>query len=104
MLRPRTLAIVAGAAIVAVAVMRHGRRAAQGHRVPGGILIGDASVYDIMSRLVLGPLYRRIAADVAAVAPTAYRSSRSVADRAICRFGWLASTPSTSPGSTWTRP
>jgi ubiquinone/menaquinone biosynthesis C-methylase UbiE len=37
--------------------------------VPGGIIIGDAAVYDTMSRLVLGSLVGRIADDVAAVAP-----------------------------------
>ena len=60
---------LAGAAAAALAVLRHGRRAAQGHQAPGGILIGDADVYDALSRLLLGQLHRRIAADVAAVAP-----------------------------------
>jgi SAM-dependent methyltransferase len=69
MIRPRNLAILAGAAAATVAVMRHGRRAARGHTVAGGILIGHAGVYDTLTRLLLGPLYRRIAADVAAVAP-----------------------------------
>src|SRR5215212_4223234 len=73
MIRPRNLAILAGAAAVAVAVMRHGRRATRGHRVAGGILIGHAGVYDALSRLLLGPLYRRIAADVAAAAPAGAR-------------------------------
>jgi ubiquinone/menaquinone biosynthesis C-methylase UbiE len=66
--RPRTFVILLGAAAAAVAAVRHGRHA-RGRRVPGGILIGDAGVYDALSRLVLGPLLRRIAADVAAVAP-----------------------------------
>jgi SAM-dependent methyltransferase len=69
MIRPRNLAILAGAAAAAVAVMRHGRRAARGHTVAGGILIGDAVVYDTLSRLLLGPLIDGIAADVAAVTP-----------------------------------
>jgi ubiquinone/menaquinone biosynthesis C-methylase UbiE len=69
MVRPRKLAILTGAAAAAVAVMRHGRRAAGGHRVPGGMLISDAVVYDTLSRLLHGPLVERIAADVAAVAP-----------------------------------
>jgi SAM-dependent methyltransferase len=69
MVRPRKLVIVAGAAAAAVAVMRHGRHAAQGHQVPvpGGILIGHAGVYDTLSRLLLSPFIKRIAADVAAV-------------------------------------
>src|SRR5215217_5079945 len=56
MIRPRNLAILAGAAAAAVAVLRHGRRATRGHQVPGGILIGHAGVYDTLSRRLLGPL------------------------------------------------
>jgi ubiquinone/menaquinone biosynthesis C-methylase UbiE len=41
--------------------------------VPGGIIIGDAVVYEALSRLVLGSLFGRIAADVAAVAPDGAR-------------------------------
>jgi SAM-dependent methyltransferase len=70
MVRPRTLAVLAGAAAAAVAVLRHGRQASRGHQVPGGILIGDAALYDSLSRLLLSPFIRRIAADVASVAPT----------------------------------
>ena len=66
MVRPRKLMLVAGAAAAAVAVMRRGRHAARGHTVAGGILIGHAGVYDTLSRLLLGPLVKRIAADVAA--------------------------------------
>jgi SAM-dependent methyltransferase len=73
MVQPRKLVLLAGAAAAALAVLRHGRRAAQGHQAPGGILIGDAVVYDALSRLLLGQLYRRIAADVAAVAPDGAR-------------------------------
>ena len=73
MVQPRKLVLLAGAAAAALAVMRHGRRAAQGHQASGGILIGDAVLYDALSRLLLGQLYRRIAADVAAVAPAGAR-------------------------------
>jgi hypothetical protein len=70
MIRPRNVAILAGAAAAAtVAVMRHGRRATRGHTVAGGILIGHAGVYDTLTRLLLGPLIDGIAADVAAVTP-----------------------------------
>jgi SAM-dependent methyltransferase len=69
MVRPRTLAVLAGVAAAAVAVLRHGRHATRGHQVPGGILMGDAAVYDTLSRLLLSPLVKRIAADVASVAP-----------------------------------
>jgi SAM-dependent methyltransferase len=66
--RRRGLVVLLGAAAAAVAVVRHGRRAME-RRVPGGILIGDAAVYDTLSRILLGPFLGRIAADVAAVAP-----------------------------------
>jgi SAM-dependent methyltransferase len=72
MSRPRRfvllLAATATATAAAAAVVRHGR-GARGRPVPGGILIGDASVYDTLSRLLLGPFFARIAADVAAAAP-----------------------------------
>jgi SAM-dependent methyltransferase len=71
--RPRRFVILLGAAAAAVAVVRHGRRTARGHRVPGGILIGDVGVYDALSRLLLGPFFGRIATDVAAVAPDGAR-------------------------------
>jgi SAM-dependent methyltransferase len=70
MSRPRTFAILLGAttAVVAIGVVRHGRRG-KGRKVPGGILIGDAALYDALGhRLLLGSLLDRIAADVAASA------------------------------------
>jgi SAM-dependent methyltransferase len=73
MVRPRKLVILAGAAAAAVAAMRHGRRVARGHTVAGGILVGDAGVYDALSRFLLGSLVEGIAADVAAVAPVGAR-------------------------------
>ena len=69
MVQARKLVLLAGAAVAALLVLRRGRHAARGHQVPGGILIGDAVVYDALSRLLLGPFLTRIAADVAAVAP-----------------------------------
>jgi SAM-dependent methyltransferase len=71
--RRRFFVVLLGAAAAAVAVVRHGRRAAMGQRVPGGILIGDAAVYDTLSRVLLGPFLGRIAADAAAVAPNGAR-------------------------------
>lgn len=74
--RPRRLAIplAAGAAAAAFALARHLRRAHFGRRVPGGVLIGDPAVYDAVAhRLLLGSFLRRIAADVAAVAPEGAR-------------------------------
>ena len=73
MVQARKLVIVAGAAAAALVVLRHGRHGARGHQVPGGILIGDAVLYDTLSRLLLGPFLARIAADVAAVAPDGAR-------------------------------
>jgi SAM-dependent methyltransferase len=67
--RRRRFVLLLAAATAAVAVVRHGRGAAMGRRVPGGTLIGDAAVYDRLSRLLLGRFVGRIAADVAAVAP-----------------------------------
>jgi len=95
MIRPRNLAILAGAAAATVAVMRHGRRAARGHTVAGGILIGHAGVYDTLTRLLLGPLYRRIGPTSRRPPPAAHRSWRSAADPGTCRSGWPASTGST---------
>jgi SAM-dependent methyltransferase len=65
--------IISGATAAAAAVVRHGHGASRGHRVPGGILIGDAVAYDMLSRLLLGPLFAGIAADVAAAAPDSAR-------------------------------
>jgi SAM-dependent methyltransferase len=67
--RPRRFVILLGAAAAAIAVVRHRRGATMGRRVPGGILIRDAAVYDTLSRFLLGPFVGRIAADIAAVAP-----------------------------------
>jgi SAM-dependent methyltransferase len=71
--RPRTVVILAAAAAAGAVVVRHARRA-MGRRVPGGILIRDAALYDAVShRLLLGSLFERIAANVAAVAPDGAR-------------------------------
>jgi SAM-dependent methyltransferase len=73
--RPRTLGILitgVAAATAAVALARH-RGVSAGRWAPGGILIGDAAVYDTQSRILLGPLFRGIAADVASVAPVGAR-------------------------------
>jgi SAM-dependent methyltransferase len=73
MVRARKLVLLAGAAAAALAVLRRGRHAARGYQVPGGILIGDAVVYDKLGRLLLSPLVKGIAADIAAVAPDGAR-------------------------------
>ena len=73
--RTRTRVILFGAVAVggAFLVGRHAR-GAMGKEVPGGILIGDAALYDALShRFLLGPLFERIAADIGAVAPSGAR-------------------------------
>jgi hypothetical protein len=92
MVRPRRLLLLAGAAAGAVAGLRHGHRATRGHQVPGGILIGDAVLYDALSRLLLGSLLKGIAGDVAAVAPAGARVLEVGADPASCRSDWPAGT------------
>lgn len=67
--RPRTFVLLLGAAAAgaAFAFVRHAR-GAMGRRAPGGILIADAALYDALGhRLLLGPFYDRVAADIAAV-------------------------------------
>jgi SAM-dependent methyltransferase len=69
--RSRNLVVLFGAAAGGAVVMvaRH-LCGAMGRRVPGGILIGNARLYDALShRVLLGSLFEGIAADVAAVAP-----------------------------------
>jgi hypothetical protein len=94
MIRPREFVILAGAAAGALAVLRHGRHAAQGHTVPGGILVSHAGVYHALSRLLLGPLIDGIAADVAAVAPAGTQVLEVGAHPGTCRSSWPASTGS----------
>ena len=72
--RFRRFVILLGAAAAAAAVVRHVRGARWGPRVPGGILVGDAVVYDALAhRLVLGSLFGGIAADVACRLPSGPR-------------------------------
>jgi SAM-dependent methyltransferase len=70
--RYRKFVILLGTVVAAaatVAVVRHAHGGATGRRAQGGILVGDAVAYDnAVGRLVLGPLYRSIAADVAVAA------------------------------------
>lgn len=71
--RPRTFVFLLAAAAAAAVVVRYGRDATTARTVPGGILIGDAAVYDAMSRLLLGSFFKGISADVATVAPDGAR-------------------------------
>jgi SAM-dependent methyltransferase len=65
--------VVAIAAALGVLLVRH-RRFEMGRAVPGGILVGDARMYDVMShRLLLGSLFRGVADDVRKGAPDASR-------------------------------
>jgi SAM-dependent methyltransferase len=67
------LALVAVSTGVALLLSRHARGHALGRHEPGGILIGNAGAYDRLTRILLGPLFRAIATDVAAVAPPGAR-------------------------------
>src|SRR5664280_2654080 len=66
--RPRTVAFMLGGAVAAVAVLRH-RQGSTALHAPDGIVMGDASRYDSLSGVFLGPFYASVAADVAAAAP-----------------------------------
>lgn len=70
--RRRTLVVLAlaGAAGVAAAVAAHRSRhhAATAPSASGDILIGNVSLYDVLTGRLLGPFYRGVAADVAAAA------------------------------------
>jgi hypothetical protein len=94
MIRPRNLAILAGAAAAAVAVLRHGHHAARGHTVAGGILIGHTGAYDTLTRRLLGPSTGASPATSRQPPPPAHGSSRSAADPATSRSGWPAGTAS----------
>jgi SAM-dependent methyltransferase len=72
MSRLRTAAIVLGGAGAAVAVLRH-TRGSGGLETPGGIIMGDAALYDSLSGVLLGSFYASVAADVAVAAPTGGR-------------------------------
>jgi SAM-dependent methyltransferase len=61
--------IAAAIATVTAVLMRHGRGAAPGRALPGGILVSDVAQYDAMSRFLFGSFYRGVAKDVAASAP-----------------------------------
>ena len=66
--RLRTVAIMLGGAVAALAVLRH-TRSPMGLATPGGIVMGDPVRYDSLSGLLLGSFYASVAADVAATAP-----------------------------------
>jgi SAM-dependent methyltransferase len=69
MTKPRVFVTVLGISALAAVVARHVR----GRKVPGGLLIRDTRVYDTLSGPVLGSFYRRIAMDIASVAPASAR-------------------------------
>lgn len=73
--RSRTSFILWGTAVAAAALLaRHFRGRVTGRRASGGILVGDAALYDaLVHRFLLGSLLDGIAADVAATAPDAGR-------------------------------
>ena len=62
--------------------------------MPGGVLIGDAGTYDRLSRLLLGGLFRGIAADVAAWRRPAAKVLEVGCGPGLLSFGWHAPTVS----------
>ncbi len=63
---PLVLGAISLSAIVVMA--RMARHRAMGRHVPGGVLIADATGYDRLTGLLLGWLFRSIAADIASQA------------------------------------
>jgi hypothetical protein len=95
--RTRLLVILLGAMSVggAVLVRRHAR-STMGNEVPGGILIGDAALYDALShRFLLGSLFERIPADIAAIAPEGTRLLEVGCGPVACPRSWPAGSAST---------
>ena len=66
------LAILAAVVVAVVAAVRH-RGGSLGRQVPGGILIGQPGTYDTLTGILLGSLFRGVAADVAAASATGAR-------------------------------
>ena len=64
----RTVALVALSTGLAVTATRFVRAHGVARPVPGGILIGNVALYDHLTGFLLAPLFRTIAADVAAAA------------------------------------
>jgi len=78
MRRFRAVSVVLGLSAAAVLVSRHDRRVGGGaHDVPGGTIMGDPALYDIVSRLLLGSLFERIADD-GGISPISRRAPRSL--------------------------
>jgi ubiquinone/menaquinone biosynthesis C-methylase UbiE len=67
--RLRVIALAALGAGGAAAVLRRSSRTTHAQDAPGGVLMSDVASYDRISRLVLGSLFRGIAADVTASTP-----------------------------------
>jgi ubiquinone/menaquinone biosynthesis C-methylase UbiE len=59
--------------IAAIGAIARARGHGAGQQEPGGILIRDAGVYDLHTRILFGSLFRPIAADIAAVGPPSAR-------------------------------
>ena len=75
MSRPRAWLIALGVAAggAAFGVIGHGRRS-MARKVPGGILVSNAALYDTLAhRVLLRSLFDRVAADIARVAPEGAR-------------------------------
>jgi SAM-dependent methyltransferase len=69
----RFIVLVAISTGTALFVSRLSRGHALGRHVPGGILIANVGAYDQLTRILLGSLFRSIAADTAVSAPPGTR-------------------------------
>lgn len=91
--RLRTLAILAAVPLVGVAVVHRLRGAGHGVHTHGGVLMGDARLYDAVARVAFRGFYRGIATDVALAAPGGGRvlevgcGSGRLASELACRHG-----------------
>lgn len=62
-------ALAAGAAVAAVVAARRMSHHLTDRSAPGGQLMPNDAAYDVLSRVLMGPLFRSIARDVAATSP-----------------------------------
>lgn len=65
--------VALGGVAAAVGLARHLCGTASGRREPGGTVIADAAVYDVVTGFALRPFFERVADDVAAAASDAAR-------------------------------
>lgn len=67
------IALGIGAGFAAVTLARHLHRASAGHVVPGGVVMQQSGVYDVLTGIALGSFFDGIAADAERIVPPASR-------------------------------